>query len=260
MNSRKEKLLVFLRKNGACSLEAVEPFETVEEAWESCNRGDWMAWLVGKLVKHLPPEHPERRKLTLAAVKTARLVEHLLLPADKRIAEALELAERWGNGDPKIQLDDLRSAANAATAASVSIRTGYIGGYVATCAANTARDALNAGYVAVNAARVAAYSGYSDDANYAASAEIYRSMYSFADVERLFVDLEEKELTEIKKTGENFPCGPCELPLKCSECVTIITEENVVEEYCEGECEICDFCGPDKCPVCGEHCHCGGCV
>ena len=64
----------------------------------------------------------------------------------------------------------------------------------------------------------------------------------------------------MKKTGENYPCGPCELPLECSECGTIITEENVENEECGNGCEICDYCGNGKCPNCGNHWHCGGCI
>ena len=64
----------------------------------------------------------------------------------------------------------------------------------------------------------------------------------------------------MQKTGENYPCGPCELPLECSNCGNIITEENVINEACTEECEICDYCGIGKCPGCGEHWHCGGCV
>lgn len=65
----------------------------------------------------------------------------------------------------------------------------------------------------------------------------------------------------MEKTGERCPCGPCGLPLECDECGTIITEDNVVEEPCEnGRCEICNYCGEGKCPKCGQHWHCGGCV
>ena len=64
----------------------------------------------------------------------------------------------------------------------------------------------------------------------------------------------------MKVTGEDYPCGPCELPLKCANCGAVITEENVIEEDCEGECEVCEYCGNGKCPACGEHWHCGGCV
>ena len=61
------------------------------------------------------------------------------------------------------------------------------------------------------------------------------------------------------KTGEDYPCGPCTLPLKCSGCGTIITVDNVNETECLEECEICDYCGIGKCPKCGAHWHCGGC-
>ena len=63
----------------------------------------------------------------------------------------------------------------------------------------------------------------------------------------------------MKTIGEDYPCGPCSLPLKCT-CGTVITKDNVVNETCEGECDVCLYCGDGKCPKCGEHWHCGGCV
>jgi hypothetical protein len=64
----------------------------------------------------------------------------------------------------------------------------------------------------------------------------------------------------MKKTGEKYPCGYCELPLECSECGAIITIENVLNEDCEDDCDICRYCGNGKCPNCGNHWHCGGCI
>ena len=66
-------------------------------------------------------------------------------------------------------------------------------------------------------------------------------------------------MNDLQKVAENYPCGPCSLPLVCS-CGEIITNENVIEEDCEDECEICKYCGNGKCPKCGEHWHCGGCI
>ena len=73
----------------------------------------------------------------------------------------------------------------------------------------------------------------------------------------------------MKTIHEDYPCGPCELPLKCT-CGTVITEENEVKADCKDDCEICecyiawgssiDDSGNGKCPNCGEHWHCGGCV
>ena len=63
----------------------------------------------------------------------------------------------------------------------------------------------------------------------------------------------------MKTTGENYPCGPCELPLICSSCGKVITEDNAVDSPCEEECEVCDYCSTKKC-VCGNHVCCGGCI
>lgn len=62
----------------------------------------------------------------------------------------------------------------------------------------------------------------------------------------------------MKIIRSEYPCGPCRLPLKC-RCGIILTEDNVVNEECLDECEVCDCCGTSKCPDCGEHVHCGGC-
>ena len=64
----------------------------------------------------------------------------------------------------------------------------------------------------------------------------------------------------MRKTGENYPVGPCTLPLECYNCGTVITQENVVTDRCDGECELCLYCGEEKCPQCGNHWHCGGCI
>ena len=64
----------------------------------------------------------------------------------------------------------------------------------------------------------------------------------------------------MEKTGQHYPCGPCELPLECSNCGEIITEDNQIDETCEEDCEICEYCGSGSCPNCGYHWHCGGCI
>lgn len=63
----------------------------------------------------------------------------------------------------------------------------------------------------------------------------------------------------MKTVGEDYPCGPCGFPKKCT-CGKVLTEENITHEECEGECEVCDFCTSGKCPECGAHTCCGGCV
>lgn len=67
-------------------------------------------------------------------------------------------------------------------------------------------------------------------------------------------------MTEYRKTGDGFPCGPCNLPLECSGCGEILTEDNVVDQECDDECGVCRYCSTMKCHVCGEHICCGGCI
>lgn len=50
MNTRK------LKKLGACA-EAIafaKGFETPQEAWDACERGDWMLWIIGRTINCEP--------------------------------------------------------------------------------------------------------------------------------------------------------------------------------------------------------------
>ncbi len=64
----------------------------------------------------------------------------------------------------------------------------------------------------------------------------------------------------MKKTHEGYPTGPCKLPLVCSGYGTILSEDNIVNTPCIEECDVCLYCGTGKCPNCGNHWHCGGCI
>jgi hypothetical protein len=102
-----------------------------------------------------------------------------------------------------------------------------------------------------------------DTAHYGDSLENWPQRAVVNETERLLAQLDWQSPVKekaIKVTGSEYPCGPCELPLKCSECGTIITTQNVVHTDCDSECEICDYCGNGKCPNCLSHWHCGGCV
>ena len=67
----------------------------------------------------------------------------------------------------------------------------------------------------------------------------------------------------IPEVGENYPCGPCEYPKKCI-CGKVLTKDNVVFDECEMDevdyCEVCSYCSTAKCPECGRHTCCGGCI
>ena len=53
---------------------------------------------------------------------------------------------------------------------------------------------------------------------------------------------------------------------KCPGCGHYVSEccgAYIINDECgneNGECEVCEYCGSEKCSKCGEHLHCGGCV
>ena len=135
-----------LEKINACceAREWVATQKNYKEAWQNCERGDWMLWLAKRL-------DVDDRKLTLAKFKCANQVRHLM--KDSRSIAALDAAERYGNGE--INRDEL----NTATAAA----------YAAYAAAADAADADATAAAYADAAAYAAYAAYADAA-YAADA------------------------------------------------------------------------------------------
>jgi hypothetical protein len=109
-----------LEKLSACS-EAIEWVATQKnkiEAWQNCERGDWMLWLAKRL-------DVDDRKLTLAKFKCANQVRHLM--TDKRSIDAMDAAEKYGNGE--ISREDLNTAAYAAAYAAYAAAAAYYAAY-----------------------------------------------------------------------------------------------------------------------------------
>jgi len=144
-----------LEKINACSgaREWVATQKNYKEAWQNCERGDWMLWLARKL-------KIDDRKLTLAKFKCANQVRHLM--KDQRSLAAIDAAEKYGNGD--ISRGELNDDADAAAAAAYAAAAyaAYAAYAAATAAAYAAADA------AAYAAAAAAY-----DAGEAAAAAAY---------------------------------------------------------------------------------------
>ena len=118
-----------LEKISACrdAIEWVANQKNYKEAWQNCERGDWMLWLAKRL-------KVDDRKLTLAKFKCANQVRHLM--KDKRSIDALDAAEKYGNGE--ISREELITAAYAAA---------YAAAYdAADAAAYAAADAADAAY------------------------------------------------------------------------------------------------------------------
>jgi hypothetical protein len=132
---------------------------TIEEAWDKCERGDWMLWLYRKL-------YPNRlRNLTLAKGHCANTVRHLM--TDPRSINAVDAAIAFGEG--KISKVELRAAAYTAASGAYTAADAAVGAYTAAAAAYTAADAADGAYAA--AAAAAAYTAAAAaDGAYAAAA------------------------------------------------------------------------------------------
>ncbi len=137
-----KKHIDYLKKLDACpeAIPWIAQFNTLQQAWNVCEHGDWMLWLLGK--QSGEPESKSRKKLVLTACKCARLSLKYVSKNEKRPLMAIETAEKWAKGDDSVSLLDVRNAAYAA----------YAG------AANAANAAANAANAAANAANAAAAS------------------------------------------------------------------------------------------------------
>jgi len=97
-----------LKKYEACN-EAIKWADemTVQEAWEACERGDWMLWIYAKM-------YPDNlRELTIAKGHCSNTVRHLM--KDERSINAVDAAIEFGEG--KINKEILNAYASAADAA-----------------------------------------------------------------------------------------------------------------------------------------------
>jgi hypothetical protein len=157
-----------LKKLNACG-DAIEwckenNITTIQEAWDKCERGDWMLWLYKKL-------YPDNiRELTLAKGHCANTVRHLM--RDKRSIKAVDNAIAFGEG--RATKEELKASADAADAAASDASA-------AASAASAAAYADAADAYAAAAASAYAYAAYADDAAYAAaSAADAASAYAYA--------------------------------------------------------------------------------
>ena len=119
-----------------------------QQAWEDCDRGDWMLWLCGKLSGK--PGSYKRKKLVLTSCECARLSLKYVKKGEIRPLKAIETAEKWVKG--KATIEEVRDAAYAAASASA-----YAADYAAYAAASASAYAAAAdAYAAASAASYAA--------------------------------------------------------------------------------------------------------
>jgi hypothetical protein len=155
---KKTEYLQKLKELNACQ-EAINwsaGFDDAQQAWDACENGAWMLWLVGKLCE-------DRKLLVLAACQCARLALKYIPENEKRPVTAIEIAEKWARNEEGVTLEHVRLAASASYAA-------YAASYAAANAARAARAANAAAYAASDAAAYAAYAASYAAANAARAA------------------------------------------------------------------------------------------
>ena len=90
-----------LERLNACkeAVEWAEGFPSLQDAWEACERGDWMLWLAGKYCR----SKEDRKPLVLAACGCARLALPFVEEGEERPLKAIETVEAWTRGEATIQ-------------------------------------------------------------------------------------------------------------------------------------------------------------
>jgi len=150
------ELKKYLKGSGACAgaLRWVGD-RTLQQAWDECNRFDWMLWLYRR-------NNPNKIKCVKIAIYAAKLcVEDYKnkYPEDKRPEAAIAAAEKWLENPSEENARAADAAAYAAEAAADAAATADAT-IDATAAAHAARaaavDVTYAAYAAAAAARVAA--------------------------------------------------------------------------------------------------------
>lgn len=161
-----------LKKLDPCSegFDWARKQKSLADAWETCERADWMFWYLKRKRILTKPQAVE------LAIKCAERVIYIFekkYPTDKRPRQAIEAAQAWLS-DPSDENKKRAYAAYAAAsdAAYAAYASDAYAAYDAAYAAAYASDAAyDAAYAASDAASDAAYaaSAASDAAAYAAS-------------------------------------------------------------------------------------------
>ena len=144
-----------LDKLGVCPavLELVGDCTDAAELWATCDRGDWMLWLLGRLSG--PPESDARRKLVACCADAAETALQYVRDESARttIAACLNTCRRWARSEATIA--ELR-AASAAAAAAAYAASAYATASAAAAAAYAASAPAAASAAAYSAAASAA--------------------------------------------------------------------------------------------------------
>jgi hypothetical protein len=167
-------------------LEYYNEHSTPEQAWNDCQRGDWMLWIANKLAV-------DDRLFTKAKALCANTVRHLM--KDKRSTDAIDVAMRYANGEiTREELNKYITAASYAADAATDVAsaaynattyTYAASAYAATAASAVAYAIDTAATSAASASAAASDAADASSANYQATADICREVLTEEVFEKL---------------------------------------------------------------------------
>jgi hypothetical protein len=153
--------------------------------WETCERGDWMLWLLGKMADK--PSWLTRKEVVGIACDCAETALKYVKPGETRPAECIAVVRKWIAGTATIgEVKIVRIAAEAAAAYADAAAEAYAAeAYAAAAyaAADADADAYAAAYAdaaAEAAAYVAAYAAEAAEAAAAYAAAEAADAYAYA--------------------------------------------------------------------------------
>jgi hypothetical protein len=166
----KKEHLEWLQANKVCRSSllwiAEKNIQSLEEAWNICERGDWLLWMATKL-------NVDKRRLVLCAALCAHTVIQYM--KDSRSRNAVRIAFLWGRGKTTYaQLEKAKTNALAAVIAARAVDTVTYAAAWAAAWATIPAEAIWAADITTDAALAA---GDADaDRNRLRTAEIARKV------------------------------------------------------------------------------------
>jgi len=167
----KKSVITKLNKMAPCreAIEWAKNQPNKQAAWDQCERGDWMLWLLGGLSG--PSGSEKRKKLVLASCDCAATALKYSGENRKVAEKAIRSTRMWARG--KASIEDVRAASDSASdSASASEAASEAASYAASdSASDSAAEATSyAATYAAYAAAYAAYAAYADSADSASAA------------------------------------------------------------------------------------------
>jgi hypothetical protein len=120
--------------------------------WKTCERADWMLWIVGRMAgENGWPTHQDIVLVSCLCAETALPIFEKKYPKDDRPRKAIEAARAWAKGD--LDIKEVRKARRAAADAAYAAAAAAAAAHAADAAAAYAAAAAAYAYARADALR-----------------------------------------------------------------------------------------------------------